>query len=1029
MVIQNFGIVHFKLIIMEGSLRQTNMQISREVRTADEKEIIGSTARKLIREGRNVYAFSVERILMATQKELENKFVANDLTYYVIKAIACEIIESDPFGIESLFDRSKHCHYSEEEDPNIDYINTSQIYMALTIKSSDSFKEKYSYEGNVCQTMKQYVDTLDSRNNLELAMIDGAFRGASFLKDLVINNLFSEDQFDIEQRERIANWKDEFKVIVGKIKKTLHYKALIYSTFEEFVNYDRLLLDEVYEAYITKKSHALRSNAINYPCYNFVYEMLEFPYYELKYEDYLLFVCKLIRFMTGLNLSLEFTDDLTLYLKISGKDSTFELIADKFKYQMQLKNYAAYYTAVENRHREEIGLKPIGLSANEETKLMIQSYAQAMKSKSIFRYYELDENFIVNFPPYLEFEKEKCHKFSRYTPDDELHICPNDPELSFLEIAANMQNSINSNDQSYNESLHDEHAEPKCCSKFRNIDRLRLILQEVDSILSFKNMSSGNIFMGFVFCNNHVAYHNRLLKQNTLMQPANILNSKCQYEFVELVKNFYGEKLAFYFLFLYKMMKWLLFPIFSGIFLFSIGIIYKSQKEVLVIANMSTYDISNLLYCVIYTIWAKLFLDSWTEEEMKQSFYWGTNKSDEVESNREEFIPDIQERFIFNHNISRRNRIKVFFKSVFSNLVIVLMVTLTLLINYKLFKIKREKELSDPTDLMSPIMIAAFNSIQIKVMTFIYKFVMTLITDWENNPTQTQFENALALKFIFFEFINNYSSPIYIAFFKRMIEGQCGNGDNCMAEMTIQIYILLLVNLGINLFDLAYPYFLIKYRSSKYKEQCKKVHGSYKFELKPNSLEYSSFCEEYCTTMGDYTKTVIEFGFVALYGVVCPLTPLLVCLLLYIQRFLDAYKVFYLSRVTFISKANGVEVFRLIFKIIYVLGMTNSIAIIVFTELDKNIDFKSKLLVFAAVENIIILLMLFLRVNGLPQWFDKIDLARQLYEKMYYNKYGQHLPHHFLKESNSMIAKVEQMEGINYSRTLKKGGFESENDN
>ena len=72
---------------MEGKLRQTNMQFSREVRTANEKEVIENTARKLIREGQNNFAFSVERILTATQKELENEFVAHDLTYYVIKTI------------------------------------------------------------------------------------------------------------------------------------------------------------------------------------------------------------------------------------------------------------------------------------------------------------------------------------------------------------------------------------------------------------------------------------------------------------------------------------------------------------------------------------------------------------------------------------------------------------------------------------------------------------------------------------------------------------------------------------------------------------------------------------------------------------------------------------------------------------------------------------------------------------------------------------------------------------------------------
>lgn len=53
-----------------------------------------------------------------------------------------------------------------------------------------------------------------------------------------------------------------------------------------------------------------------------------------------------------------------------------------------------------------------------------------------------------------------------------------------------------------------------------------------------------------------------------------------------------------------------------------------------------------------------------------------------------------------------------------------------------------------------------FNSFQI------YSKVAVYLTNLENPRTQTEYEDSYTFKIFFFEFINFYSSLIYIAFFK-----------------------------------------------------------------------------------------------------------------------------------------------------------------------------------------------------------------------------------------------------------------------
>ena len=84
----------------------------------------------------------------------------------------------------------------------------------------------------------------------------------------------------------------------------------------------------------------------------------------------------------------------------------------------------------------------------------------------------------------------------------------------------------------------------------------------------------------------------------------------------------------------------------------------------------------------------------------------------------------------------------------------------------------------------------------------LWKYVAEMLTEWEANRTQSQFESSLAMKVSIISFLELYLPILYIAFFKGKALGgpgfytrivgvrleNCPNGD-CLWEMATQLII------------------------------------------------------------------------------------------------------------------------------------------------------------------------------------------------------------------------------------------------
>lgn len=1091
--------------MIEENLDNSKLEDIRE--QLDIKEISSAT-KSIIKKQKTKKTFSLEKILSDVSKYFITKAVKinqDELCDYALEEIANEVESLYSSGIEALLER----HNDISKD-------IKSTYMAFFIDCSAEFRKKYSFYDRInlavshfenslihnldthfynSNTAKiDYKDDLDAtynlnnnveNNNVNMKSNETESIHARRKKYMKNENSRPEtndndDSYD-EEEIREKEWSVTKKILSEKMKESLKNQHLLFRIFENFEVQEKILLNKLISRRIVKNSKEYRERKPkNYYCNNFVLDTLGYMYYEFNFEDVLIILVRLLSFMTELDITLKFTEDLNLLMCFYAKEETIELLAQKYQYDMQLKNYGAYYLGLENKYRAEMGYPPVDIEHmnDENTKLLIQNHVEKDNLDDLSNYlpqlYDLDEESVINFPPYICFDVEKKTKFMRYSKNDLYHVCQFDPELrctddimfekddidsksnmsfvqkKFLKTLKNfnkgdnkdndnslMDNSnnniqgVNNKDKDATNQEDEKNSQgivskmikdPVCCSKFRSIDRLRLIYRVIDSNINFRELIKAGIFKSHLFKRRKKNFGDELSFKKLCIYPLNILSLIAQTKFINFIRNFYGEKISFYFLFCHTLTLWMLCPAILGIIFFVFSLVYNNKNEDelgLLSVSINVSDVIKLVFCGLITVWATLFINYWAQVEVKYSYYWGTDNYESQEPERENFVPDKKERFIFDQKIAKSDHVKIFFKTLLSYTIIVALIALTLFLNYLLFVFKASKA-EGADSYYWQLVIGALNSLVIKVMSFIYKLITTWSTEWENYSTQTKYENALCLKFIFFEFINNYFSLIYIAFFKENIEGCTKN--NCSQELSIQIYMVLLTNIGINLVELGLPYFIMLYKRHIYVKKTTLLNGGNKVSCKPFSVEYQNLCEEYNTTMSDYIEIIILFGYVSLFSVACPLTPVIVMMILYIEKFVDSCKLLFLSRVTLLSRADGIEVFRIIFKIIYFIGMITSIALVLFTQQTANkYSLVAKIVIFAAVENLILIMMMTFKFNHLPEWFDYTNLIKTLYLRKFVSKPSEHLPHHFLKGDKSMdFLKARVEEELNEINNAKK---------
>ena len=204
------------------------------------------------------------------------------------------------------------------------------------------------------------------------------------------------------------------------------------------------------------------------------------------------------------------------------------------------------------------------------------------------------------------------------------------------------------------------------------------------------------------------------------------------------------------------------------------------------------------------------------------------------------------------------------------------------------------------------------------------------MTDWENLETNREYFDSLTLKLFCFEFVNSYSSLLYIAFFKDSIEGCFQN--NCMIELRYQILGIFSLNFIFILLEVQVPYFLGK------KTLRSKRRRAFTLSSKLNDIETESALNKYISPLHEYMSIIINYGYSLLFSTAFPLLSIFTLVLILIEIRVDAWKLCFMTRRPFPMQSNSIGIWVQITLALSVIGILVNIAIVLFTNKQFHIE-------------------------------------------------------------------------------------------
>ena len=604
-------------------------------------------------------------------------------------------------------------------------------------------------------------------------------------------------------------------------------------------------------------------------------------------------------------------------------------------------------------------LKNVELLEVDKKEPLLNSFNNTNIENLQFEDYDIDNP--IFWPPYHTYKEDNDDKYRRYEKNDDYHYLKG--------------NEIN------------DELDKKYFSKFRNIDKLRFIERILNQIIKFSELRNLDIFEKMLFKRNNGAYYQKLkeLSLNNIYNPFDYY--KCA-KSINTIRNYFGETVSYYFLFIDHYTRMLLFPSIFGCFIFISYFFWHKIPLITLFSNsiqLDYYEFLLILNCVLLTIWLTLFIKSWLQKEKLYNYIWGISLNEKKEKINEDFIPNSKEKLILGYYVPKEKEPYHTFKKFISYAVLLGMIFLVISFIYSLFRLKARLINGNVWhDYKITFYIACLNGIQIKVMNFIYYEIAIYLNNWENHFSLTEKNNSLSLKLILFDFMNSYSSLFYIAFIKPYNEGCINN--NCPKELETQMYSIFFIYVSIFLGEIIYLYIIYFYQKSKMLSIIKDEH------IQSQSLEHQIIIPPTLDLNIEYSDIINQFGFVCFFSMAAPLTPLIIFVLSLLFRMLNYYKFIHLKRVEILDESKGISFYNKIIKMFLFIGVMVNVAIFMFsspnpsTPLNTIETIKNKFLSIFIIENSVIIIYSFVDRNILPNWFKYKNIIRDLYLNKYFYK-------------------------------------------
>ncbi|XP_045770724.1 anoctamin-4 [Maniola jurtina] len=419
-----------------------------------------------------------------------------------------------------------------------------------------------------------------------------------------------------------------------------------------------------------------------------------------------------------------------------------------------------------------------------------------------------------------------------------------------------------------------------------------------------------------------------------------------------LIRRYFGEKIGLYFCWLGFYTKMLYAPAIVGTLCFLYGIAsmnstdnipskeicdsygpgnttlcplcdkacqYQRLSDSCLFAKI-TYLFDNpatVFFAIFMSFWATTFLELWKRKQSVLRWEWDLGSVDQDEDPRPEFEASVK---TFRTNPVTREKEPYLptwqktMRYVATSSAVLFMITVVMgaVLGTIIYRISMVSVIYGGTGfflkkhakIFTAMTAALINLTMIMILTRIYAKVAVFLTNIENPRTQTEYEDSYTFKIFFFEFINFYSSLIYIAFFKGRffdypgddqarkseffkLKGDICDPAGCLSELCIQLAIIMIGKQCFNNFvELGYPKFHNWWRQRSHRAVTRdpnKPHMAWEQDYHLQDPGRLALFDE-------YLEMILQYGFVTLFVAAFPLAPLFALLNNIAEIRLDAYK-------------------------------------------------------------------------------------------------------------------------------------------
>lgn len=441
---------------------------------------------------------------------------------------------------------------------------------------------------------------------------------------------------------------------------------------------------------------------------------------------------------------------------------------------------------------------------------------------------------------------------------------------------------------------------------------------------------------------------------------------------IDQIRDYFGEKVGFYFGYLGYSLKWLLPVAVLGL------IIFLSQQIKTPAVKKWTY-VGSVIWSVIMPVWATLFVEFWKRKSQARAVRWGMDTLDLAEPSRPSYTGtlrvgtwwgkvwiDLQPagekdpklmRYNIYENPNRRVRRLVF--GTWPILILMTLVSLGVAWLFILFN-------AMVSSFGARIAVSAVNGVVIVILSIIYRVIAKYLTELENLRTDTALEDSLIMKIFVFDFINAFSTLFYQAFLKYNVKwtslGWISNGscthltgtdkfDCALGELSTMLITVFIVRICFfQMLDFLIPFLYTKIGT-------KASHYSVKLSKSGRIMcesQIQSKMAPFAGTLDEYSGMVMQFAYVTLLAAACPLGPVIALISYFLESRTDAYKMLYLNQRAPAVRAKDIGTYQQIIQFISFISIVSNAALVALSDGPSSSDLAWRLSLIIIGENLIV---------------------------------------------------------------------------